>query len=106
MDNVQEYHLVYEGGIARQSILKVGTAATAIHLDDCKPGATFDLQSHLARVAQKKRKTLQLDRMQSVRPIWYEFLDDGIDRIKAFRVLPAGLSSHHRVVITIPRSRI
>jgi hypothetical protein len=28
LDNVQEYCPVYEGGIARQSILKVGTAAT------------------------------------------------------------------------------
>lgn len=34
LDNVQEYCPVYEGGIARQSILKVGTAATAIRLND------------------------------------------------------------------------
>jgi hypothetical protein len=34
LDNVQEYCPVYEGGIARESILKVGTAATAIRLDD------------------------------------------------------------------------
>ena len=53
LDNVQEYCPVYEGGIARESILKVGTAATAIRLDDCKPGA-FDLQSYLLRVAQKE----------------------------------------------------
>jgi hypothetical protein len=60
LDNVQEYCPVYEGGIARESILKVGTAATAIRLDDCKPGA-FDLQSHLLRVAQKERTKLTVD---------------------------------------------
>ena len=60
LDNVQEYCPVYEGGILRESILKVGTAGTAIRLDDCKPGA-FDLQSHLARVAEKKRTTLTVE---------------------------------------------
>jgi hypothetical protein len=57
LDNVQEYCPVYEGGILRESVLKVGTAGTAIQLDDCKPG-DFDLQSHLARVAEKKRTTM------------------------------------------------
>ena len=37
-------------------------------------------------------------RPEWVRPIRYELLDDGFDRIKAFRVLPAGLSSHNWVV--------
>ncbi|KAF8809191.1 hypothetical protein BYT27DRAFT_7284261 [Phlegmacium glaucopus] len=55
---------VYEGGIARQSILKVGTAGTAIRLDDCEPGA-FDLQSHLTRVAQKKRKTMTVETLRT-----------------------------------------
>ncbi|KDR66902.1 hypothetical protein GALMADRAFT_80370 [Galerina marginata CBS 339.88] len=57
IDNVQEYCQVYEGGIARENILKVGTAATAVRLDDCKPGA-FDCKSHLLRVVQKERKEL------------------------------------------------
>ena len=60
LDNVQEYCPVYEGGILRESILKVGTAGTAIWLDDCNPGA-FDLQSHLARVAEKKRTTMTVE---------------------------------------------
>ena len=64
LDNVQEYCLVYEGGIACQSILKVGTAAMAICLDDCKPGA-FDLQSHLACVAQKKWKTMAVETLRT-----------------------------------------
>ena len=63
LDNVQEYCPIYEGGIARQSILKVGTAGTAIRLDDCRPGA-FDLQSHLTRVAQKKRKTMTVETLR------------------------------------------
>jgi len=37
LDNVQEYCPVYEGGISCQSILKVRTTATTIHLDDYKP---------------------------------------------------------------------
>jgi hypothetical protein len=64
LDNVQEYCPVYEGGISRESILKVGTAATAIRLDDCKPGA-FDLQSHLARVAEKKRTTMTVESIRA-----------------------------------------
>jgi len=64
LDNVQEYCPVYEGGIAYQSILKVRTTATAICLDDCKPGA-FDLQSHLACVAQKKRKTMTVETLRT-----------------------------------------
>ncbi|PPQ73039.1 LOW QUALITY PROTEIN: hypothetical protein CVT26_014657 [Gymnopilus dilepis] len=64
LDNVQEYCPVYEGGIARQSILKVGTAGTAIRLEDCQPGA-FDLDSHLARVAQKKRKSMTTESLRT-----------------------------------------
>jgi len=64
LDNVQQYCPVYEGGIARQSILKVGTAGTAICLDDCKPGA-FDLQSHLTRVAEKKRTTMMVETLRT-----------------------------------------
>lgn len=64
LDNVQEYCPVYEGGIARESILKVGTAATAIHLDDCKPGA-FDLGAHLLRVAQMDRKQMTVETLRT-----------------------------------------
>ena len=64
LDNVQEYCPVYEGGIARQSILKVGTAGTAIRLDDCKPGA-FDLQAHLTCVAEKKRTAMTVETLRT-----------------------------------------
>ena len=63
LDNVQEYCPVYEGGIARESILKVGTAATAIHID-CKPGA-FDLETHLLRVAQMDRKKMTVETLRA-----------------------------------------
>jgi hypothetical protein len=57
LDNVQEYCLVYEQGIGRESQLKVGTAVTAIKLDDCPPGA-FDLHDYLARVRKMDRRLL------------------------------------------------
>ena len=60
LDNVQEYCPVYEGGIGRKSILKVGTAGTAIHLDNCKPGA-FNLESYLSCIAQKERNTMTIN---------------------------------------------
>ena len=72
LNNVQEYCPVYEEGITHQSILKVGTAGTAIRLDDCKAGAS-DLQpeSHLTRVAlwQKKRKTMTIKTLRNLNDI-------------------------------------
>ena len=41
LDNVQEYCPVYEGGITRESIVKVGISATAIRLDDCNPALSI-----------------------------------------------------------------
>jgi hypothetical protein len=64
LDNVQEYCPVHEGGIARESILKIGTAATAIRLDDCKPGA-FDLEAHLLRVARMDRKQMTVETLRA-----------------------------------------
>ena len=64
LDNVQEYCPIYEGGISRESILKVGTAGTAIRLDDCKPGA-FDLQSHLTCVAEKKQTVMTVESLRT-----------------------------------------
>ncbi|KAF8888940.1 hypothetical protein CPB84DRAFT_1816490 [Gymnopilus junonius] len=58
-----EYCLVYEGGIACQSILKVSTAGTAICLNNCKPG-TFDLKSHLQYVTQKKWITMTVESLR------------------------------------------
>ncbi|KAF7971926.1 hypothetical protein HWV62_19447 [Athelia sp. TMB] len=54
LDNIQQYVEAHEEGIGRASQLKCGTAATAVRLDNCAPGA-FDLKDHLDRVCDKKR---------------------------------------------------
>ncbi|SJL18473.1 uncharacterized protein ARMOST_22062 [Armillaria ostoyae] len=53
LDNIQEYCLAREAGIGYQSVLKVGTAATAVRLEDCAPSA-FNLQDHLSCVIKKE----------------------------------------------------
>lgn len=57
LDNVQQYTVVREHGIGRENVLKVGTAATAVRLDDCAPGA-FNIDDYLSRVIQNDRKTM------------------------------------------------
>ncbi len=57
LDNIQEYCLAREAGIGYQSVLKVGTAATAVQLEDCAPNA-FNLHDHLSRVIKKERAEL------------------------------------------------
>ena len=87
LNNVQEYCPVYEEGITHQSILKVGTAGTAIRLDDCKAGAS-DLQSHLTRVAhwQKKRKTMMIKTLRNLNDIDWTHVHD-IQSLHFARVL-------------------
>ncbi|KAJ7723584.1 hypothetical protein B0H16DRAFT_1666140 [Mycena metata] len=55
LDNVQQHSPVYEHGLGRDNQLKVGTACTAFHYDDCEPGA-FDAQDHIDRVLAEDRK--------------------------------------------------
>lgn len=57
LDNVQRYALEREHRIGRHDQLKIGTAATAIKMDDCAEGA-FDLHDHLKRVMEMKRKEM------------------------------------------------
>ncbi|KAJ7685894.1 hypothetical protein B0H17DRAFT_1204590 [Mycena rosella] len=57
LDNVQQYCRQRDHRIGRQDVLKIGTAATAILLEDCAPGA-FDLQDHLERVMRQERREL------------------------------------------------
>jgi hypothetical protein len=57
IDNCQEYCLVREPSIGMKSTLKQGTAASAIKLEDCPPGA-FDLADYFTRLLQMERKTL------------------------------------------------
>ncbi|KAK7021767.1 hypothetical protein VNI00_017278 [Paramarasmius palmivorus] len=57
MDNIQEYCVENEGGLLRENKLKCGTAATAIKLKGCPPGA-FDLDDHINRLIKNERSTL------------------------------------------------
>ncbi|KAF9022260.1 hypothetical protein BDZ89DRAFT_1137427 [Hymenopellis radicata] len=57
LDNIQQYQIVHEPGIGKQNKLITGTAATAIRLDDCEPGA-FDLDDYQTRVVRNERATL------------------------------------------------
>ncbi|KAJ7458253.1 hypothetical protein FB451DRAFT_1406554 [Mycena latifolia] len=60
LDNVQQYCRQRDHRLGRQDVLKVGTAATAILLEDCAPGA-FNLQDHLDRVMKQERRELTID---------------------------------------------
>ncbi|KAJ6628087.1 hypothetical protein B0H10DRAFT_2209762 [Mycena sp. CBHHK59/15] len=60
LDNVQQYCRVRDQRIGRQDVLKVGTAATSILLEDCAPDA-FDLTDHLDRVMKQERRKLTID---------------------------------------------
>ncbi|KAJ6631665.1 hypothetical protein B0H10DRAFT_1772569 [Mycena sp. CBHHK59/15] len=59
LDNVQQYCRQRDHRIGREDVLKIGTAATAILLEDCAPGA-FDLQDHLDRVMRRERRQLSV----------------------------------------------
>jgi hypothetical protein len=57
LDNVQQYCIKRERGLLHEDELIVGTAATAVRLDDCAPSA-FNLQDHLDRIVKKDRLSL------------------------------------------------
>ncbi|KAJ7602744.1 hypothetical protein DFH06DRAFT_1351097 [Mycena polygramma] len=60
LDNVQQYCRQRDHRIGREDVLKIGTAATAILLEDCAPNA-FDLQDHLDRVMRRERRELTIE---------------------------------------------
>ncbi|KAJ6478358.1 hypothetical protein C8R45DRAFT_1157217 [Mycena sanguinolenta] len=60
LDNVRQYCRQRDHRIGREDVLTVGTAVTAILLEDCAPGA-FDLQVHLDRVMQRSRRELSIE---------------------------------------------
>ncbi|KAJ7687522.1 hypothetical protein B0H17DRAFT_1136251 [Mycena rosella] len=60
LDNVQQYCRQRDLRLGREDVLKVGTAATEILLEDCAPGA-FDLQNHLDLVIKQERRELTID---------------------------------------------
>ncbi|KAF9015919.1 hypothetical protein BDZ89DRAFT_1141826 [Hymenopellis radicata] len=57
LDNIQQYQIVHEPGVGKSNKLITGTAATAIRLDDCEPGA-FDLDDYQERVVRNERAEL------------------------------------------------
>ncbi|KAK6987804.1 hypothetical protein R3P38DRAFT_2574293 [Favolaschia claudopus] len=57
IDNIQRYVRVYEHGLGKESELKVGTACTILHLENCKPGA-FRADDHIARVIAQDRQKM------------------------------------------------
>ncbi|KAF7358795.1 hypothetical protein MSAN_01218800 [Mycena sanguinolenta] len=63
LDNVQQYCRQRDHRIGREDVLKFGTAATAILLEDCAPGA-FDLQDYPNRVMQQDRRQLSAESLR------------------------------------------
>ncbi|KAF8210685.1 hypothetical protein K438DRAFT_1569424, partial [Mycena galopus ATCC 62051] len=57
LDNIQRYDRAFEHGLGRVSQLKVGTACTAFHLQNTKPGA-FRADDHVKRVIAQERQTM------------------------------------------------
>ncbi|KAJ7790123.1 hypothetical protein B0H14DRAFT_2626373 [Mycena olivaceomarginata] len=51
LDNIQRYDRAFEHGLGRVSQLKVGTAYTAFHLQNCKPGYVWGRASADQRTA-------------------------------------------------------
>ncbi|KAJ6491853.1 hypothetical protein DFH09DRAFT_1104878 [Mycena vulgaris] len=64
LDNVQQYFRQRDHRPGRQDVLKVDTAATAILLQDCAPGA-INPQDHLDRVMKQKRRQLTISSLYS-----------------------------------------
>ncbi|KAJ6527968.1 hypothetical protein DFH09DRAFT_1327907 [Mycena vulgaris] len=64
LDNVQQYCRQGDHRLGREDVLKFGTAATAILLQDCAPGA-FNLQDHLDRVMKQERRQLTISSLYS-----------------------------------------
>ncbi|KAJ3864856.1 hypothetical protein EV359DRAFT_40092 [Lentinula novae-zelandiae] len=57
-DNIQQHALVREAGALRQSVMKVGCAATSIRFHKPLPPGAFDLADYLSRVTENKRSTM------------------------------------------------
>lgn len=64
LDNVQQFARQRDQRLGRGDVLKVGTAATAVRLYDCAPGA-FSLQPHLDLVLLRSRKELTVEFLYS-----------------------------------------
>ncbi|KAJ7218595.1 hypothetical protein GGX14DRAFT_390366 [Mycena pura] len=64
LDNVQQYQTVHEHGLGKAAKLVTGTAATAIRLEDCAPGA-FALDPYVERLIKNQRAELTVDMLDA-----------------------------------------
>ncbi|THU88270.1 hypothetical protein K435DRAFT_917531 [Dendrothele bispora CBS 962.96] len=58
--NCQRYADVYEGGVLRQSKMKVGTFGIECNLEDC-PDNAWDAQDHFNRIAENQRASMSVN---------------------------------------------
>ncbi|KAF8056279.1 hypothetical protein FPV67DRAFT_1678179 [Lyophyllum atratum] len=94
LDNVQRWDAQREQRIGRQGHLKVGTAATAIKLEDYAPGA-FDLEPHLKLVMKMERAdmttrsvfhSIDWNHQEEVQALhWVRHLVGFIDELESYR---------------------
>jgi hypothetical protein len=80
IDNCQEYCLVREPGLGMQSKLKQGTAASAVRLEECEPGA-FDIRDRFLRMLRMERKTL------TTKGLWNDINHASLDTVTALHWL-------------------
>ncbi|KAJ6549313.1 hypothetical protein DFH09DRAFT_926256 [Mycena vulgaris] len=73
LDNIQEYCRQRDHQLGREDVLKIGTAATAILLEDCAPGA-FNLQDHIDRVMLQDRRNLTIQSLRA--DIDWKYIND------------------------------
>ncbi|KAF8166316.1 hypothetical protein K438DRAFT_1984361 [Mycena galopus ATCC 62051] len=64
LDNIQRYDRIFEHGLGQVSQVKVGTACTAFHLQNCKPGS-FRADDHVARVIAQECQTMMTESVYS-----------------------------------------
>ncbi|THU94231.1 hypothetical protein K435DRAFT_860767 [Dendrothele bispora CBS 962.96] len=63
LDNCQRNSAVHEGGgVLLKTVMKVGTAATEINLEDC-PLDAWNLPDYLSRVSKNLRSTITVDKL-------------------------------------------
>lgn len=80
LDNIQQYQPIHEHGIGKVSQLMTGTAATAILLNNCAPGA-FDLDAYQDRIILNQRAKL------TVHSLFTDIKFDHLHRVQALHVV-------------------
>ncbi|KAJ7738991.1 hypothetical protein B0H16DRAFT_1424719 [Mycena metata] len=116
LDNIQEYCRQRDLRLGREDVLKIGTAATAILLEDCAPGA-FNLQDHIDRVMLQERRNLTAQSLRAdidwkyvhelTAIIWVRILVNFIPQLAHLRAAVAALlSSPGMTKRRLPKNRV